>query len=593
MSGQEETAWSASSKDSKKLPKSSEKLASEPSNQPDPDPIVQAEDLPVNQENLPYRESTIPPWRFAFLCVGLCLGLFMAMMDASIVATSLYTIGVEFNDLEHINWVALAYSLAFLGCSVFFASMSDVIGRRNAFVVAFVLFFAFSLGCGFAHNMATLIACRTFQGIGGAGLFSVTMITFPELTPKKLKGVIAPLLGMIISFGGILGPVLGGVFTKYASWRWVFWLNGPLGFVSMLLFYAAWPKAEHLPTLQQRSWRDLDFLGSFLVVAAAVLVTFAFQSAGTDVEANNPWISGLFIGPLVTGSICWVGLFLWQHVFERTWPRKMAAIPLGLFRNHIFAAAALHTVFLGFAYLAALYAIPLRLQVVNSKSPIMAGVMMLPMLGATGVGSVLTGILSSKTNRLFETMTFGAVLVTLGLALESTVSDSQVLEQKFLGFLVLLGLGIGMINSAATIFTTIEAPIPEHAPAQGIIAQSRMLGGSIGIAMSSAVLAGQQRAHLAGVVSLSDLQDLKEAEQRLTPAQLTAIRTAYNNAFTETMKVCAIVTGIGVLIALGTYRHGRVPLGDQRAQQVKAEIERRRAERELDVQGHRATRVVV
>lgn len=94
----------------------------------------------------------------------------MAMMDASIVATSLVTIGHEFGDLERINWVALAYTLAFLGCSVFFARIADVIGRRNAFIVAFVIFFSFSLGCGFSHNMASLIACRAFQGIGGSGL---------------------------------------------------------------------------------------------------------------------------------------------------------------------------------------------------------------------------------------------------------------------------------------------------------------------------------------------------------------------------------------------------------------------------------------
>lgn len=94
----------------------------------------------------------------------------MAMIDSSIVATSLYTIGSEFHDLEHVNWVALAYTLAFLGCSVFFARMADIVGRRNAFLAAFVIFFSFSLGCGFAHNMNTLIACRVFQGIGGSGL---------------------------------------------------------------------------------------------------------------------------------------------------------------------------------------------------------------------------------------------------------------------------------------------------------------------------------------------------------------------------------------------------------------------------------------
>ncbi|KUI68292.1 hypothetical protein VM1G_04146 [Cytospora mali] len=457
--------------------------------------------------------------------------------------------------------------------------MADIVGRRNAFVAAFIIFFSFSLGCGFSQNLDSLIACRTFQGIGGSGLFSVTMIIFPEMSPPKARKIIAPLIGMVISTSGVLGPVLGGLFTHYATWRWVFWINGPIGFVAMILFYLAWPEAEHLPTMQKRSWKDLDFLGSFLLIAAAVLVVFAFQDAGEDSE-GNPWSKGMFIGSLVAGLFSWVGLFMWEGALEHHWSHKMAAVPLMLIRNRVFAAAMLNTVFLGFAYLATLYAMPLRLQVVNGKSPIMAGVMMLPMLGGTGIGSVLTGAFSKKQNRLFETMSVATVMVTLGLALETTVSDAAELEPKFLGFMVFIGLGYGMITSSATVFTTIEAPITEHAPAQGIIAQSRMLGGSIGIAMSSAVLAVQQRSQLAGIVSPSALSNLQNSGSSLTPAQYAAIRKTYNDSFTETMKVCAIVAGIGVLLTLGTYRRDRVPLHAQREQQVRDEIERRRAEKE-------------
>lgn len=501
------------------------------------------------------------------------------MLDASIVATSLFTIGVEFDNLEGINWVALAYTLAFLGCAVFFARMTDIVGRRNAFIAAFFIFFSFSLGCGFSQNLDSLIACRTLQGIGGSGLFSVTMIIFPEMSPPKARKVIAPLIGMVISMSGVLGPILGGLFTHYATWRWVFWINGPIGFVAMILFYLAWPKAEHLPTMHRRSWRDLDILGSFLLIAAAVLVVFAFQNAGYDND-GNPWAKGMFIGPLVVGVICWLVLFVWEGALEHHWSHKMAALPLILIRNRVFAAATLSTILLGFAYLATLYAVPLRLQVVNGKSPVMAGVMMLPMLGGTGIGSVLTGIFSKKQNRLFETMTVATIMVTLGLALETTVSDTAELEPKFLGFLVFIGLGYGMITSSATIFTTIEAPIMEHAPAQGIIAQSRMLGGSIGIAMSSAVLAVQQRSQLAGIVSPSALSNLHNSGSSLTPAQYAVVRKTYNDSFTETMKVCAIIAGVGVLLTMGTYRRGRVPLHTQREQQVRDEIERRRAEKD-------------
>lgn len=206
----------------------------------------------------------------------------------------------------------------------------------------------------------------------------------------------------------------------------------------------------------------MDFLGSFLVIAAAVLVTFSFQNAGADGTNVHPWREAVFIVPLVVGIVCWVAVFAWEFVSERLWPRRMPALPLVFVRNHVFAASTLNTIFLGFSYLATLFAVPLRLQVVNQKSAIMAGVMMLPMLGATGVGSALAGMVSKKQNRLFETMMVATISVTLGLALETTVSDSQELEPKFLGFLVFIGLGYGMVTASATIFSNIESPISEH-----------------------------------------------------------------------------------------------------------------------------------
>lgn len=239
-------------------------------------------------------------------------------------------------------------------------------------------------------------------------------------------------------------------------------ISGPIGFVSMVLFYLSWPEDEYLPTIQRRSWRELDFLGSFLIVAAAVLVTFAFQNAGIDDQSADPWSKGVFIGPIVAGVLCWVVFFIWERTFERRWSTKMAAVPLALYRNRIITATTLNTMFLGFSFIATLFAVPLRMQVVNGKSPIMTGVLMLPMLGATGLGSAITGALSSKKNRLSESMTAATIMVTIGLALETSVSDSSKLEPKFIGFLAIIGLGYGMVTSSATMFTALEAPINEH-----------------------------------------------------------------------------------------------------------------------------------
>lgn len=144
------------------------------------------------------------------------------MMDTSIVATSLLTIGRDLGSLELINWIALAYTLAYLSCAVIFARMADIVGRRNAYLAAFVIFFGFSLGCGFAQTLHQLIALRALQGIGGSGLYSLSMIIWPELSPMNIKKHVATLAGLVIGTAGVLGPVLGGLLTNYVSWRWIF-----------------------------------------------------------------------------------------------------------------------------------------------------------------------------------------------------------------------------------------------------------------------------------------------------------------------------------------------------------------------------------
>ena len=189
-------------------------------------PISLRGDLHSSVSGMPPSVETFPKEHsIADIFHSLCLGLCLAMIDASIVATSLYTIGVEFDDVERINWVALAYTLTFLGSAVFFSRMADVVGRRNAFVAAFAIFFSFSLGCGFSQSMNALIACRALQGIGGSGLFSVTMIIFPEVSPPQARNYIAAVIGAVVSISGVLGPVLGGLFTAYTTWRWVFWIK--------------------------------------------------------------------------------------------------------------------------------------------------------------------------------------------------------------------------------------------------------------------------------------------------------------------------------------------------------------------------------
>lgn len=236
--------------------------------------------------------------------------------------------------------------------------------------------------------------------------------------------------------------------------------SGPIGGVSVIIFWLTWPKAEYLPAFKRRSWSDLDYLGSLLLIAASVLTVFSFQNAGVDADQ---WNQAVFIAPLIFGVLCLIALFAWESFIERRWNgKKAAAFPLGLLRNRVYSAGIMNTMFMGFPYFVAIYSFPIRFQIVNGKSALQAGLMLLPMLAGTALGSWLGGAVSSKKNRIFETLCVACVLMMIGCALETTASDSANVEAKVLGFLTFIGFGFGLSAAASTMLANLESPVRDH-----------------------------------------------------------------------------------------------------------------------------------
>ncbi|CAN9316350.1 unnamed protein product, partial [Alternaria alternata] len=373
----------------------------------------------------------------------ICIGLFLSFLDTSIIATAIYTIGVEFHSLSKVNWIALSYTLAYVGCTAIFASLSDVIGRRNAYVAAFVIFLAFSLGCGFSKSLDQLIAMRTLQGVGGSGLYSVGFVILTEIASPRMSKMIGALAGAIIAMSGILGPVLGG-----------------------------------------------------------------------------------------------------------------ALFPMRLAKNRVYISAVVTTMLTGFPYFFIIYSLPTRFQVVNGKNAIVSGIALLPMLGASAIGTTIAGAASSKRNNTFPINVIGAALMLVGAASLSTLDNTVVPQARAYGLQVFLGFGFGLTVSNSTLLATIEAEQRDTAVAQGIMAQVRVLGGSIGIAASTAILGVKQRRQLLDpmVVSVAQLGSLADSMRTLSPDAALAVRQAYTDAFNETLVVCSIVSGVALLASLAAWR---------------------------------------
>ncbi|KAF4995437.1 hypothetical protein FGRMN_5118 [Fusarium graminum] len=538
-----------------------------PGNKPEPASCFQTGSTPTESGYEEAQELTIPAARFWGLCVGYTLFSFIR-------AQSRLTIGVDFEVLEDVNWVALAYTLAYLGCAIVFARISDVVGRRDAFITAYIIFFIFSLACGFAQSLNQLIAFRALQGIGGSGLYSLTMIMLPEISPESIKSHMGALVGLVITISGVLGPVLGGILTHYSTWRWVFWINGPVGFVSLLIFVFTWPKAEYLPNIQRRAWKEVDFFGSFLAIAAAVLIVFSFQNAGTS-RSNEAWDTAVFIAPLVCGLVACFVLVAWQIFIQRRWRDRFApAFPISIFKNRVYSTAVINTLLNGFPYLLLIYAIPLRFQVVSGKSALIAGIMLLPMLGTSAIGSVIAGKINATKNFIFESLLIGSCFMTLGCGLLASVSHGSE-DAKILGYMSFCGLGFGLTVASSTMLSMVEVPIRDYAPAQGILSQVRLLGGSLGIAASSALLNEKSTSYLVGILSPYKQATIGSSHTHLSNSQWSAVRYTYSDVFKVEMKIAAAVAACSVIFTFGSFRKQRLLIAEQRAIVVAQEAARR------------------
>lgn len=358
-----------------------------------------------------------------------------------------------------------------------------------------------------------------------------------------------------------------------------------MGFFPLVLFIIAWPKPDQMQHAERKPFGQIDIVGGVLLIAASVLVVFALQEGGLK---DGAWSSSIFIAPLIIGLICWIALFGWEITVSRFWENSISAIlPMRLLKSRVYMAAALSTILMGFPFFVIIYNLPTRFQVVNEKSTLVAGLGLLPLLGSAAVSSMLGGIINGKKNNMFATMMVASCLMTIGAGLLSTLSNTKHVEAKTYGFQILVGFGFGLSVSTVSMLAGMECEIRDSAIAQGILAQNRILGGSIGIAAATAILGSTERRELASIVSTAELSSLRVITKTLNAAQQQAIRQAYSDAFMESMHVSTAIAGFMVLVTVFMYTHNPPDMMERRQQQLREHRQR------LQDEGQRANEKAV
>ena len=279
-------------------------------------------------------------WRRIVLLMSLFIGLFLSFLDSTIVSVALATIADRFDDFDHSTWVVTAYLLTYMAFAIIIARLSDIFGKKAVEVASFIFFIGFSLGCALSQNMTQLIVFRALQGIGGSGLYSMTMIIALKVVPMRQIGIVSGAIGMVLVMSGVLGPILSGAIThnhNSSTWRWIFYLNVPIGGVALVALLIAWPSDKSKKSITKKAFLSVDVLGCMLLLAASVLLIFALEEAGAFIYA---WNSSIIIACLCVSGIAFVAFVVWQEWLDKhpNWTVEMV-FPVRVARQRVVGAA--------------------------------------------------------------------------------------------------------------------------------------------------------------------------------------------------------------------------------------------------------------
>jgi len=409
---------------------------------------------------------------------AILLGIFLSALDQTIVGTALPRIVADLNGTNELyTWVVTIYLLTATITGVFYGKLSDLYGRRLMLLVGVTIFLLGSALSGLSWNMESLIFFRGLQGIGAGALFPISLAVIGDLFTPAERGKYQGLFGAIFGLSSIIGPLLGGWLTDngpgrllgisgLTSWHWIFYVNLPIGAVTLYIIY------KYLPTVRgQGSHRSLDYLGAVVFTAAVSALMIGLTNKASD-DWTSPWVGGLIAVSLVLGAVF---LFIESRAAE-------PIIPLDLFRNRGYSVTILAVFLAGIGFFGSIIFLPRWFQFVKGVDPTDSGLQILALLAGVILSSVVSGILVSRTGRYkmlsivsLSTMAIGILLLT-GLRAETDLPILWI-------WMFITGLGIGPSLSVFTIVIQSVVPFEKLGVATGSLTFFRQIGGSVGLAI--------------------------------------------------------------------------------------------------------------
>ncbi|MEN4473783.1 MDR family MFS transporter [Mycolicibacterium cosmeticum] len=469
--------------------------------------------------------------------VAVLLGMLLAALDQTIVATALPTVVADLGGAGHQSWVVTSYLLASTIATAIVGKLGDLFGRKTVFQVSIVFFLAGSVLCGLAQSMTMLVAARALQGIGGGAIMVTATAVIGEVIPLRDRGRYQGALGAVFGVTTVIGPLLGGFFTDHLSWRWAFWINVP---VAVVVFAVA---AVAIPALAGRTKPVIDYLGIVLVGLGAAGLTLATSWGGAEYAWSSPVIIGLFAGAAVI-----LAAFVWAEIRAAE-----PILPIRLFASPVFAVCCVLAFIVGFAMLGAMTFLPTFMQFVDGVSATTSGLRTLPMVAGMLLTSIGSGALVGRTGRYKMFPVAGTAVMAVAFVLLSRM-DAATSVWLQSAYLFLLGTGIGLCMQVLVLVVQNTARFDDLGVATSGVTFFRTIGSSFGAAIFGSLFTNFLSGRLAQALAAGGLPATAAQSPKALhelPAEVAApIVDAYADALGLVFLCAAPVAVVGFVVAL-------------------------------------------
>jgi EmrB/QacA subfamily drug resistance transporter len=481
--------------------------------------------------------------------LAVVLGMLLAALDQTIVATALPTVVADLGGAGHQSWVVTSYLLASTIVTAVVGKLGDTFGRKVVFQAAILFFLAGSVLCGLAESMSMLVSARALQGIGGGAITVTAVAVIGEVIPLRERGRYQGALGAVFGVTTVVGPLLGGLFTDHLGWRWAFWINVPVAVV--VLAVAAWA----IPQLGRKSRAVIDYPGIVLIGLGAAGLTLATSWGGT----TYPWGSATIIG-LFVGSIAAIVAF----VFVESRAAE-PILPIRLFKDPVFTVCCVLSFVVGFAMLGALTFLPTYMQFVDGVSATVSGLHTLPMVVGLLTTSLTSGVIVGRTGRYKIFPVAGTAVMAVGFVLLSLMdAHTSTLLQSL--YLLILGAGIGLSMQVLVLTVQNTVDFTDLGVATSGVTFFRTIGSSFGAAIFGSLfsnfLADRLPAALAASGVPPAVAQSPQALHQLSREVAAPIVDAYADSLSKVFLFAAPVAVVGFVVALFLKQ---VPLRDAAA----------------------------